>query len=626
MMDGLGSVSYSYDTDPTNPTTDKLTQESRTLNGVGTFITLYTYNIKGDITKMTYPSGRVVKFNYNTGGGCCNSRLLSVVDQTTGGTIASGMTFNAAGGLLTRTLNPGTNGISESFSYNNRLQLGQITASVASTSVMNFSYNYGIATTNTGRVLSRTDAIQAEHSMIYGYDSIYRLGQAISQDASWDISWGFDVWGNRTAQTPRGLATSKVGTQTSGYSNNRNTTFTYDAAGNQTNDGLHNYTFNAENQITQMDGGAAVYAYDGEGRRMKRTATVQGVTETTYYFYGPGGVLCEFSTVAGTSTATTASANDRATYRTSDKLGSAVLFITSSGSVVENNRTLPYGEAWLSEVKSINDKKFTTYQRDQESGLDYAGARFDNSSYGRFMSPDSGFARIAIPASLNRYSYSINDPINLSDPDGRWHGGGIIDEPSWPFNPCDVWDHSVDCILMLTSLMRSRVLRGPTQAELSQAREARAMRALGELDRYGTITGWDYVDGSNTRFAISMSEEMYQELAALELSFLCATCVEVLERYGPQISEKVIIIGVAALELLRRYMARQPEWDVQCDVNTAVPGEGGQQVGQVGPVRVRAPTARAAVAAAQPQLEAQMKARYGATGFYLRHCWAERVP
>jgi hypothetical protein len=78
---------------------------------------------------------------------------------------------------------------------------------------------------------------------------IIHISQAISQDASWDIDWPFDVWGNRTAQTPHGLATSKVGTQTSGYNNNRNTSSSYDAAGNQTNDGLHNYTFSAENQI-----------------------------------------------------------------------------------------------------------------------------------------------------------------------------------------------------------------------------------------------------------------------------------------------------------------------------------------------------------------------------------------
>jgi RHS repeat-associated protein len=281
--------------------------------------------------------------------------------------------------------------------------------------MMNFSYDYGTSSTNTGRVLSRTDAIQPEHSQTYTYDSVYRLSSVVAGDKTWSLSWTFDVWGNRTAQTPQGLATSKVGTQTSGYANNRNTSFTYDAAGNQTNDGSHSYTFSAENQITQMDGGAAVYGYDGEGRRMKKTVG----SETTYYFYGPGGLLCEFSTVAGTSTATTASASDRTTYRTSDKLGSAVLLITSAGSIVENNRTLPYGESWLSDVNSVNDKKFTTYQRDSESGLDYAMDRFYGNNAGRFQSPDRGAVRLTMPMTLNRYIYGFNDPINNGDPTGR---------------------------------------------------------------------------------------------------------------------------------------------------------------------------------------------------------------
>jgi RHS repeat-associated protein len=412
MTDGLGSVTYSYDSN-----TDKLTQESRSLTGVtGTFTTSYVYNIKGDLTSMTYPSGRAVEFKYATGGGCCNSRLEYVKDLTTNAKAASGLTFNAAGETLTRTLNPDATAIQESFTYNNRMQLTGITAAVSSSNVMNFTYNYGTSANNTGRVLSRTDAIQPEHSMVYSYDSIYRLSQATVQDTSWDISWGFDAWGNRTSQTPRGLATSKVGTQTIGYTNNRNNANTYDAAGNQTNDGLHNYTSNAENQITQMDGGTAAYSYDGEGRRMKKTVG----SETTYYFYGPGGLLCEFSTSNTISSATAASSTDKTLYRTSDKLGSAVLVINSSGLVIENNRTLPYGEAWLAEsTPSTNEKKFTTYQRDTETGLDYAMDRFYGNTTGRFQSPDTGAARLTMPMTLNRYIYGFNDPINNGDPTGR---------------------------------------------------------------------------------------------------------------------------------------------------------------------------------------------------------------
>jgi uncharacterized protein RhaS with RHS repeats len=72
---------------------DRLIQEVRTLttgcSDTG-FATGYAYNKKGDLTQMTYPSGRVVNFNYATGGGCCNSRLASVVDQTTNTTLVSG--------------------------------------------------------------------------------------------------------------------------------------------------------------------------------------------------------------------------------------------------------------------------------------------------------------------------------------------------------------------------------------------------------------------------------------------------------------------------------------------------------------------------------------------------------
>jgi RHS repeat-associated protein len=98
---------------------------------------------------------------------------------------------------------------------------------------------------------------------------------------------------------------------------------------------------------------------------------------------------------------------------------------------MENNRTLPYGEAWLAEnTPSTNDKKFTTYQRDSESGLDYAMERQYVFSNGRFLSPDKASPPLFIPAGLNRYVYVLNDPINLTDQTGRecrttWDGNRV---------------------------------------------------------------------------------------------------------------------------------------------------------------------------------------------------------
>jgi len=68
----------------------------------------------------------------------------------------------------------------------------------------------------------------------------------------------------------------------------------------------------------------------------------------------------------------------------------------------------------------MNHKKFTTYQRDQESGLDYAMARFYGDYTGRFMSPDP-LTSSALPKrsqTWHRYVYNWNDPVNLIDPNG----------------------------------------------------------------------------------------------------------------------------------------------------------------------------------------------------------------
>jgi RHS repeat-associated protein len=84
-------------------------------------------------------------------------------------------------------------------------------------------------------------------------------------------------------------------------------------------------------------------------------------------------------------------------------------------------------------------KKFTGYERDDETGLDYAQARYYSSKQGRFTSPDEftggpdelyDFADVASenpmiyaeldePQSLNKYQYCFNNPLSLVDPDGH---------------------------------------------------------------------------------------------------------------------------------------------------------------------------------------------------------------
>ncbi len=65
-------------------------------------------------------------------------------------------------------------------------------------------------------------------------------------------------------------------------------------------------------------------------------------------------------------------------------------------------------------------QQFTQKERDNETGLDYFGARYFASMQGRFTSPDPllSSGKPLQPQSWNRYSYCINDPLKYVDPKG----------------------------------------------------------------------------------------------------------------------------------------------------------------------------------------------------------------
>ena len=70
-------------------------------------------------------------------------------------------------------------------------------------------------------------------------------------------------------------------------------------------------------------------------------------------------------------------------------------------------------------------KQYTGYERDDESGLDFAQARYYNSNHGRFTSVDplTASASIKNPQTFNRYSYVLNSPYKFTDPLGLFTVG-----------------------------------------------------------------------------------------------------------------------------------------------------------------------------------------------------------
>ena len=67
-------------------------------------------------------------------------------------------------------------------------------------------------------------------------------------------------------------------------------------------------------------------------------------------------------------------------------------------------------------------RKFTGYERDSETDLDFAKARFYGSSLGRFTSVDPMSLKkeiLANPQNLDRYVYTRNSPLTNVDRDGK---------------------------------------------------------------------------------------------------------------------------------------------------------------------------------------------------------------
>jgi RHS repeat-associated protein len=99
----------------------------------------------------------------------------------------------------------------------------------------------------------------------------------------------------------------------------------------------------------------------------------------------------------------------------------------------------PHGQALLETGSALlNSHKYTGYERDQATGLDYANARMYTSNTGRFTSPDPAGLKAASrkkPQSLNRYTYVANDPVNHYDPSGLLTliigGFNNAEDPDW---------------------------------------------------------------------------------------------------------------------------------------------------------------------------------------------------
>jgi len=385
----------------------------------------YTYDCAGDLTSATYPSGRTVSTAHDSAG-----RISSVRGNFN--VYAKQFEYEANGAIRSMLLD---NDLYEQRRYNERLQARQIglgqyysTSNDLSSGDANrllLGYQYGSTGSNNGNVSQQTITIPGKtYTQAYTYDTVNRLydvHESENQVPSWSQTFTHDRYGN-LAQSGDGVFYSSVN-----YDANTNRVLSYvipdvgtlvvdhDAAGNIKQGTT--YTYDAENRVTSYNGNT--YAYDGEGRRVKK---VSGGITTIYAYDVQGQLISEYSDATPSPVSTL--------HLTADHLGSTRVVTDKYGSLVSRHDYRPFGQELLASGsnprRSASDlygldsvrQKFTGKERDPESGLDYFGARYYWNSAGRFTSVDIAGPRLADPQSLDRFSYTRNNPLTRVDPDG----------------------------------------------------------------------------------------------------------------------------------------------------------------------------------------------------------------
>ena len=191
--------------------------------------------------------------------------------------------------------------------------------------------------------------------------------------------------------------------------------------------------------------GTSNYVYDADGKRVRRI--VGGVE--TWQVYGFDGELMAEYPVNGTALTPQKEYGyrkgqmlivggcDGIRWLVTDHLGTPRIEADATGSLagVRRHDYLPFGEELLvgmgnGSLRSTSNgytadcvrQKFTGYERDDETGLDYAQARYYANRQGRFTSPDPVIVtpeRFYDPQQFNLYSYVRNNPLRFVDPTGE---------------------------------------------------------------------------------------------------------------------------------------------------------------------------------------------------------------
>jgi len=289
VSDATGTTRLHYDG------AGRLTREEHSLAGVP-FTTEYGYDLNGNRTAITYPSGRVVATPVDGA-----DRLAAVTTTMDGAPtdLLTGLTYQPFGPLTAATYG---NGLAAAYAYDPRYRLTSLSQGTA---VIDRTYTPDPV----GNITAITSSLPADPTQTFTYDALDRLTGAAQPAGYGTIAYAYDPVGNRTAldggaytyeagtnrlaTTPAGAGVRLLNALPLAAGTNRLATtpagaYETSAAGNITQPPLHTFTYDPTGRLATAAN--ATYGYDYRGLRVAKT--VAGVT-TLYHYDADGRLLAE---------------------------------------------------------------------------------------------------------------------------------------------------------------------------------------------------------------------------------------------------------------------------------------------------------------------------------------------
>jgi len=405
------------------------------------------YDANGVLLSTTYPSGRVVSYQFNQQG-----QLNGLNTQAKAGeqsqSVVNEVSYLPFGPLSEIRYGNNTQAnIKRDKDY--RIASINLTDNALHNTLFEVNYAYD-ASSNITQI---NNPLNVKQSQTFVYDDLYRLTAA---DGSYGrVEYDYDEVGNRLQRrlTEANSAEAMVEEYDYAHDSNRllsvakhsgaNTAerlLSYDAVGNIVNDqkSSENNTaliYGANNRLQGIDKNAdqsvagASYLYNSKGQRVSKTVTQgDGSLEVTHFHYNENNQLIAETDVSGEVIAEYLymghervakvdyqfSDAGQLVFIHNDHLGAPELMTDEYQRVVWSSDALPFGQSLASVDDDGQRLKFPGQYFDGESGYAYNYFRDYDASLGRYIQSDP----IGLRGGVNSFGYVGGNPVYFVDPYG----------------------------------------------------------------------------------------------------------------------------------------------------------------------------------------------------------------